>query len=95
VRDYVHVVDLADAHVAALNNVFTGPRVVNIGTGKGSSVREVLVALGQARGEAIPAEVIERRAGDPSELTADVSLAASAWGWHAKHNLADIAVSAV
>jgi UDP-glucose 4-epimerase len=95
VRDYVHVVDLADAHVAALNNVHAGPRAVNIGTGNGSSVREVLVALGDARGEQIPSEVIERRAGDPSELTADVSLAASAWDWHAKHTLADIAVSAV
>ena len=58
VRDYVHVVDLADAHVAALRNVETGPRIVNIGTGKGSSVREVLVALGAARGAELPSEVI-------------------------------------
>jgi UDP-glucose 4-epimerase len=95
VRDYVHVVDLADAHVAALRNVETGPRIVNIGTGKGSSVREVLVALGEARGAALPSEVIDRRAGDPAEYVADVALAATAWGWHASHTLSDIAASAV
>lgn len=95
VRDYVHVVDLADAHVAALRNLDSGPRVVNIGTGKGSSVREVLLALGAARGEELPYEITARRPGDPSELTADVSLAGSAWNWHAQHTLADIAASAV
>jgi len=95
VRDYVHVVDLADAHVAALQHVGTGPTVVNIGTGKGSSVREVLAALGAARGTELPSEVVARRAGDPAEYVADVTLAAQQWNWHAKHDLADIAASAV
>ena len=95
VRDYVHVVDLAEAHVAALRNAGTGPSVVNIGTGQGSSVLEVLAALGAARGSDLPYEITEPRAGDPAALTADVTLAAQAWNWHARFTLADIAASAV
>jgi UDP-glucose 4-epimerase len=96
VRDYVHVVDLAEAHIAALTrlNEVNGVSTYNVGTGKGSSVFEVVKALEQASGRAIEVEVADRRAGDPASLTADVSRIERELGWSAKYGLEEIVESA-
>lgn len=97
VRDYVHVMDLASAHVTALDTITaTGKSVpiVNIGTGHGSSVQEVIDHLSTASHTAIQAEIVPRRAGDPAQLTADVGLANIELGWKAKHSLPEIVSSA-
>lgn len=98
IRDYVHVKDLADAHIAALDALESGANVhssFNVGTGQGASVSEVIAALSEALGEPIEAEVGERRAGDPPRLVADVSAIGAELGWKAEFGLADIARSAV
>jgi UDP-arabinose 4-epimerase len=73
IRDYVHVADLADAHVAALGQLLSGfsGSVFNLGTGRGYSVREVLHAIEREAGERLPAVTGQRRAGDPAVLIAD------------------------
>ncbi len=83
VRDYVHVTDLADAHVLALKHLLEGgdSLAANLGTGRGYSVRQVLDAAGEALGSAVPCENAPRRAGDPPELVADPSLAMNTLGW--------------
>lgn len=97
IRDYVHVLDLAEAHLAALDYIakanpeFT---VFNVGTGLGSSVFEVLSGIKQVSGIDFKIEVAPRRAGDPPKLTADVRRIESVLGWKAKHNLDDIIKSA-
>ena len=99
IRDYIHVVDLADAHVAACRFLTDGsePRhlIVNIGTGRGSSVREVIDSVGRALGVTLPAEEISRRAGDPSVVQADASLAREVLGWSSRFGLDDMTASAV
>ena len=72
IRDYIHVLDLADAHVKALNRLLAGDPgdSYNVGTGVGTTVREVLAAIGRALGQDVPHEVAERRAGDPPALFA-------------------------
>ena len=72
IRDYIHVSDLADAHVAALRELLGGgaSRIRNLGTGRGHSVREVVEAVGRAAGMPVPTEMHPRRAGDPAELAA-------------------------
>ena len=96
IRDYVHVDDLADAHVRALDFLAKGGEstTVNVGTGVGSSVREVLAAADAAAGRPVPAENAPRRAGDPVGLYADNTLARELLGWEAHHDLADIVSSA-
>ena len=93
VRDYIHVVDLAEAHVAALE-VLTAGRdgavAVNVGTGKGSSVFEVIEAAGRAVGVPIPYEVLERRPGDIAKTWAATDLALEILGWQATRNLDDM-----
>ena len=83
VRDYVHVTDLADAHVRALKHLLDGGDSIaaNLGTGHGYSVRQVLDAAGAALGSPVPFEDAPRRAGDPPELVADPSLAMKTLGW--------------
>lgn len=83
VRDYVHVADLADAHVLALRRLLSGgaSRVFNLGNGNGFSVREVIAAAGKATGRPIAVRRGERRAGDPPVLVADSSRAKSELGW--------------
>ncbi len=83
VRDYVHVTDLADAHVLALQHLLDGGGSIaaNLGTGRGYSVRHVLDAAGTALGEPVPFENAPRRAGDPPELVADPSLAMDTLRW--------------
>lgn len=97
IRDYVHVADLAEAHVAAMQALDagrTGHTRLNIGTGKGSSVLEVIAALEKSLDRKIDWQDAGRRAGDPAELAADASAAASVLNWQAKRNLQDICDSA-
>jgi UDP-glucose 4-epimerase len=94
-RDYIHVVDLARAHVAAVNWAadHNGARVFNIGTGDAYSVREMVAAFETASGQAIPCEVTPRRAGDIAAMQADPARAEAELGWKATHSLDDIARS--
>jgi UDP-glucose 4-epimerase len=97
IRDYVHVQDLADAHLAAIDYLNTDARefsTFNVGTGKGSSVFDVLAEIKIVSGIDFKIDVQPRRAGDPPSLAADVSRIKSALGWSAKHNLHDIVQSA-
>lgn len=97
IRDYVHVLDLAEAHLAALDYLQQDNRkfdVFNVGTGVGSSVFEVLSAVRKVSGIDFEAETVDRRAGDPPALTADVSRINQEFGWRARHNLNDIVASA-
>ena len=89
VRDYIHVVDLATGHLAALKYVLsnTGVEAVNLGTGKGSSVMEVLKSFEKACGKEIPYEVMPRRAGDIATCYANTEKAKRLFGWEAKYTL--------
>ena len=89
VRDYIHVCDLAEGHVAAINHGHgrAGYHVFNLGTGKGSSVMEVLQAFGRACGQTLPYEVVPRRAGDVATCWADPATAQKALGWTASRTL--------
>jgi UDP-glucose 4-epimerase len=88
VRDYVHVTDIADAHVRALDVELDGDRAVavNLGTGTGRSVREIVEAARRVTGRTVPTVERPRRAGDPPELVAAVSRAATLLGWRASHS---------
>jgi UDP-glucose 4-epimerase len=90
VRDYVHVVDLARAHVAAVSALDTreGLLAVNIGSGRGYSVLEMLAAFAGESGRAIPYRIEARRPGDIATCYADPSLAAECLGWHATQDIA-------
>lgn len=92
VRDYIHVVDLARGHVAALNRLFSRPGrfTVNLGTGRGYSVLEVVRAFEAACGQAIPYEIIGRRPGDIASCYASPMLAYELLGWRAEKNLAEM-----
>lgn len=92
VRDYLHVVDLAKGHLAAMEHLdrFDGAKAVNLGTGHGHSVLEVIHGVAEAARKEIPYEFTERRAGDVAELYADPSLAAELIGWKAEKGLPEI-----
>jgi UDP-glucose 4-epimerase len=92
VRDFIHVVDLADAHRAALEHLdeLGGCRPINVGTGRGSSVLEVIAAASVAVGRPLPHRIGPRRAGDSPELWADVSLADDLWGWRGTRTLGEM-----
>lgn len=77
IRDYIHVSDLAEAHVASLAGLLQGwpSRVLNLGTGSGASVREVVAAISLAANQPVPFEMAPRRPGDPAQLVADAALA--------------------
>ena len=97
VRDYVHISDLAQAHLAALDSCFgDGPRqpVLNVGTGRGTSVLEVIDVLRQISGRMITPRILDRRKGDPPELIADVSLIRQTLGWSAQFGIKEIVESA-
>ncbi|MEA2700656.1 MAG: UDP-arabinose 4-epimerase [Myxococcales bacterium] len=83
VRDYVHVVDLAEAHLLALRHLAAdkGSFAANIGTGRGHSVREVIAAVETAGGKPVPHQEVARRPGDPPVLVADASRAGALLGW--------------
>jgi len=88
VRDYVHVADIADAHLRALDVKLDGSSIVavNLGTGTGRSVREVVEAARRVTGRAVPTVERPRRPGDPPELVAAVGRAATVLGWRAAHS---------
>ena len=92
VRDYVHVMDLASGHLAALAalDVIEGCRAVNLGTGRGSSVLEVIAAASRAVGRDLPYQVVARRPGDVPCVYADPTLAAELLGWRATRSLDDL-----
>ena len=100
IRDYIHIVDLAQAHILALETSASGP--FNLGNGSGYSVKEVIEAARKVTGHAIPIETAARRPGDPPRLVADAGKAEdvlkwrpqmpdldaiiqSAWKWHQAH----------
>lgn len=90
VRDYIHVMDLAQAHVCALayGQAHTGARAINVGTGRGYSVLELVRAFEQASGRGVPFDIVERREGDVSALWAEPTLARQLLGWRAENDLA-------
>ena len=92
VRDYIHVCDLGTGHVAALNwmNGRTGVEIFNLGTGKGTSVLEIVKAFSKACGRDLPYKIEPRRAGDVDANYADCSKAKREMGWEAKYTIEDM-----
>lgn len=84
VRDYIHVVDLARGHVAALQHMKAGANVYNLGTGSGTSVLEIIKAFSKACGRNLPYDIKPRRAGDIAACYADCSKAERELGWRAE-----------
>jgi len=97
VRDYIHVVDLAEAHVLAVERLekgsVTGMESINVGTGAGATVREMLEALRRS-GSGLRVRAGGRRRGDPARVVADTTRAKELLGWTARHTLEQIATSA-
>jgi UDP-glucose 4-epimerase len=93
IRDYIHVMDLAEAHVAALEFLAkeaTGLlEAVNIGTGKGTSVLEIVEAFEKVTGKALPHQIGPRRAGDVIEIYANASKGQALLGWKARLSIED------
>ncbi|HEX5483999.1 MAG TPA: UDP-glucose 4-epimerase GalE [Terriglobia bacterium] len=91
VRDYIHVTDLASAHIMAVEYLLDGgeSRALNLGTGQGRSVREVIDAIAQTSGLRPPCRNAPRREGDPPSLVADPTLARKVLRWEAKHSILD------
>ena len=86
IRDYVHVLDLAQAHILALEALEDGSRTYNLGVGEGYSVREVIDTARQVTGREIPAEVGSRRPGDPATLIASSDRIRDELGWTPQHS---------
>ena len=97
VRDYVHVMDIARAHVLAAQALMskTLPPAINIGTGKGYSVREMMHEILKQKGSSLVPEILPRRPGDPSMLVAHVDLAADLLGFRAEKGLEEMIASAI
>jgi UDP-glucose 4-epimerase len=89
VRDYIHVVDLAEGHAAALRRLFDAPGsfTANLGTGRGHSVLEVVAAYARASGRGVPYRIVARRPGDVAACWADPSRAEALLGWRARLDL--------
>jgi len=86
IRDYIHVVDLADAHILALNSLSTHERLImNLGNGGGFSVKQVIETARKITGHPIPAEIRPRRNGDPARLVASSELAKTTLSWQPKY----------
>ena len=96
VRDYIHVEDLARAHVAALDYLSAGNESItcNVGTGHGTSVLEIIAATERISGKKVPHEIVARRPGDPSQCYADAGLITEKFDWSPQRNLDDIISSA-
>ena len=92
VRDYIHVLDLADGHVAALRTKCHQPgvHIYNLGTGQGYSVLDMVAAFSRACGRALPYVITERRAGDIAQCWADPTKASQELGWQARRSLDDM-----
>ena len=92
VRDYIHVVDIADGHRLALEHLTDerGMRCLNLGTGRGVSVLQLVEAFSEASGTSVPFRLAGRRPGDVPELVADPSRVERAWGWHTTRDLAEM-----
>ena len=92
VRDYIHVVDLAQGHLKALERLTSCPGVVtyNLGTGRGYSVLEMVSAFEQASGRPVPHEIVDRRPGDIAMCYADPTLAREELGWAAQRGIDDM-----
>jgi UDP-arabinose 4-epimerase len=88
IRDYIHVSDLAEAHVLALRHLMDGGKstVLNLGTGRGHSIREVIAGVSQRSGRHVPAREAGRRPGDPPVLVADPTLAKHVLGWRPQYS---------
>lgn len=88
IRDYVHVEDLASAHVSALQKLMAGTDqlTVNLGTGSGITVMEMVKMAGEICGKPVPHRIVARREGDPPAVTASSGLAKQTLGWEAKHS---------
>jgi UDP-glucose 4-epimerase len=96
VRDYIHVADLAAAHAAGVGRLSAGSRaadVLNVGTGRGYSVLEVLARIEAVTGQPVPYRIGPRRAGDPPEVVADASRIGRRLGWRANYDLTDMVAS--
>jgi len=95
-RDYVHVNDLAEAHVAALHYLEQNSKsiAVNLGSGKGTSVKKILDAVEKVSGRRVPRRIVPRRSGDPPALVADPSRAESVLHWKAQRSLDQIVATA-
>ena len=96
VRDFIHVADLARAHVAALDHLAAGgpDLLLNVGRGEGASVREVLDVVGEVTGLPSDPVVLPRRAGDPPRVVASAEEITRVLGWSAEHDLRDMVASA-
>ncbi len=92
VRDYIHVVDLADGHVKTLDKLATGSGLLtyNLGTGRGNSVLEMVRAFEQASGRSVPYQIVARRPGDIAACYADPALAERELGWKAERGVAQM-----
>lgn len=90
VRDYIHVVDLAKGHVKAIEKLASGVEIYNLGTGKGTSVLELVNAFMKVNNVDIPYEIVGRRAGDIATCYADTNKAMSDLGWRAEKDIADM-----
>ncbi|MBC8376039.1 MAG: UDP-glucose 4-epimerase GalE [FCB group bacterium] len=96
VRDYIHVVDLAQGHLKALDHLMTKPGLVtiNLGTGQGYSVLEMVKAFEAASGQVVAYEIVDRRTGDIAECYADTQKAADVLGWKATKGLKEMCIDA-
>jgi UDP-glucose 4-epimerase/UDP-arabinose 4-epimerase len=88
IRDYIHVTDLAEAHVIAIRRLLDGAKsgIFNVGTGEGATVMQIIAAAEAALGQKVPYTVGPRRAGDPPSLVADSSKLKAAFGWTPRHS---------
>lgn len=99
VRDYVHVMDLAKAHIKAIERLLAGKNksnfeVFNVGTGQGTSVLEAIKAFEKVSGQKLKYKIVERRPGDPDQLFTDTSLVNRELGWRAEKSFEEIMASA-
>jgi len=94
VRDYIHVLDLAKAHLLALEKIGNSPQIYNLGTGKGYSVREIIKLAEEITGKKIPTIDAPARSGDAAYLVADPRKIETEWNWKAEHDIKDIIKSA-
>lgn len=90
VRDYIHVMDLAEGHLSTLNKLVAGFRVYNLGTGIGYSVLHMIKEFERVTGKSVPFDIVSRRSGDIAECWASPELARIELGWKTKRNLTDM-----